>query len=157
MKKNKTLIFLNFIFLIFTVISYFKRGRSIFLLFTFAFFVQICYCLYDMHKNKKDWLKNMKEKVKNLMLNPAMQMKIIASFFIFMLFIKSYVDTSFILSLIDEVILTYFIINFVFLFVNKNKVGKQLKKRLTDVVISALPYVIGRLISIVIIIIIKVL
>lgn len=102
-------------------------------------------------------MKNIKEKVKNLMLNPAMQIKIIASFFIFMLFIKSYVDTSFILSLIDEVILTYFIINFIFLFVNKNKVGKQLKKRLTDVVISALPYVIGRLISIVIIIIIKVL
>lgn len=70
----------------------------------------------------------MKEKVKNLMLNPAMQIKIIASFFVFMLFIKSYVDTSFILSLIDEVILTYFIINFIFLFVNKNKLGKQLKK-----------------------------
>ena len=72
----------------------------------------------------------MKEKVKNLMLNPAMQMKIIAFFFIFMLFIKSYVDTSFILSLIDEVILMYFIINFVFLFVNKNKVGKELKKEI---------------------------
>ena len=99
----------------------------------------------------------MKEKVKNLMLNPAMQMKIIASFFIFMLFIKSYVDTSFILSLIDEVILMYFIINFVFLFVNKNKVGKELKKKLTEVVILALPFVIGRLISIVIITILKVL
>lgn len=99
----------------------------------------------------------MKEKVKNLMLNPAKQMKIISSFFIFMLFIKSYVDTSFILSLIDEVILMYFIINFVFLFVNKNKVGKELKKRLTDIVILALPFVIGRLISIVIITILKVL
>jgi len=52
LKKNKTLIFLNFIFLNFTLISYFKRGRSIFLLFTFGFFVQICYCLYDIHKNK---------------------------------------------------------------------------------------------------------
>ncbi|MFR7873409.1 hypothetical protein [Peptoniphilus sp. HMSC062D09] len=99
----------------------------------------------------------MKEKVKNLMLNPAKQIKIIASFFIVMLFIKPYVDTSFILSLIDEVILMYFIINFVFLFVNKNKVGKELKKKLTEVVVLALPYVIGRLISIVIITIIKVL
>ena len=87
----------------------------------------------------------MKEKIKNLMLNPAMQIKIITS----------YVDTSFILSLIDEVILTYFIINFVFLFINKNKVGKQLKKKLTEVVILALPFVIGRLISIVIITITK--
>lgn len=52
LKKNKVLIILNFIFLIFTLISYFKRGQSIFLLFTFAFFVQICYCLYDIYKNK---------------------------------------------------------------------------------------------------------
>lgn len=52
LKKNKVLLILNFIFLIFSIITYFKIDRSIFLFFTFAFFVQICYCLYDIYKNK---------------------------------------------------------------------------------------------------------